>query len=242
MENDVLQANYLLHEQIYVTKPTASGWNEPAVDQEILAYAEELLSHAQVVAPATLLEVGCGMGNLAMPLAHIGFRVTGIDIAATAIARAVQKAQVAGLDVHFRVGNVILPEAYQELPAFDCVLDGLCWHCIIGQDRSAFLRCVSNALKPGGYFLVMTMCGNPRSSRLQALFDPVSRCITNGHLAHRYLGMPRDLEAELGNAEFEIVYHRFVDGNSVSGDQDMFLAVTRSREVKSVLTRKENSL
>jgi 2-polyprenyl-3-methyl-5-hydroxy-6-metoxy-1,4-benzoquinol methylase len=228
MEHDVLRANYLLHEQIYAAKPTASGWNEPAVDREILSYVEELLSHAQVVAPATLLEVGCGMGNLAMPLAHAGFRVTGIDIAATAIARAVQKAQIAGLDARFRVGNVILPEAYRELPAFDCILDGLCWHCIIGQDRPAFLRCVRNALKPGGCFLVMTMCGNPRSPRLQALFDPVSRCITNGNLAARYLGMPQDVEAELRNAGFEIIYHRFVDGNSVSGDQDMFLAVTRS--------------
>lgn len=228
MENDVLRADYLLHEQIYAAKPTASGWNEADVDQEIFSYVEELLSHAQVIAPAALLEIGCGMGNLALPLAHAGFRVTGIDIAATAIARAVQKAQVVGLDAHFRVGNVILSEAYRGLPAFDCVLDGLCWHCIIGQDRPAFLRCVSNALKPGGCFLVMTMCGNPRSPRLQALFDPASRYITNGHLARRYLGMPQDLEAELGNAGFEIIYHRFVDGNSVSGDQDMFLAVARS--------------
>lgn len=227
MEHNLLQTDYLRHEQIYAAHPGASGWNEAAVDREIFSYVEELLSYAHMADRATILEVGCGMGNLTIPLGGAGFDVMGIDISTTAVERATQRALLAGLHASFRVGNVILWETYRELPALDCVLDGLCWHCLIGQDRQAFLSCVRNVLKPRGCFLVITMCGNPRSSRLQALFDPISRCITNDHIAERYLGMPQDLEAELSNAGLTVVYHRLVEGSSVSGDQDLFLAMTR---------------
>lgn len=227
MERNLLQTDYLRHEQIYAANPDACGWNEATVDREIFSYAEELLSHAYVALPATILEVGCGMGNLTMPLARAGFDMIGIDISTTAVERATQRALLAGLHMSFRVGNVILREAYRELAELDCVLDGLCWHCLIGQDRQAFLSCVRNVLKPQGYFLAITMCGNPRNSRLQALFDPISRCITSSSIAERYLGMPQDLEAELSNAGLAVVYHRLVEGNSVSGDQDLFLAVAR---------------
>lgn len=229
MENNLLQTDYLRHEQIYAANPGISGWNETVVDQEILAYVEELLSYACLATPATILEVGCGMGNLTIPLGRAGFDVIGIDISTTAVERATQLAMRAGLHASFRVGNVILRETYRELTALDCVLDGLCWHCLIGQDRQAFLSCVRHILRPQGCFLVITMCGNPRSSRLQALFDPGSRCITDGHIAERYLGMPQDLEAELSNAGLAVVYQRLVEGNSVSGDQDLFLAVARKR-------------
>lgn len=227
MEHDLLRADYPRHELIYAANPCAFGWNEAAVDREIFSYVEELLFHAGVTAPATILEVGCGMGNLTIPLGRAGFDMIGIDISPTAIEKATQRALLVGLHMCFRVGNVILRETYRELAELDCVLDGLCWHCLIGQDRQIFLNCVRNALKPQGFFLVITMCGDPRSARLQALFDPISRCIISGSVAERYLGMPWDLETELSNAGLVVIYHRLVEGNTVPGDQDLFLAVTR---------------
>lgn len=227
MEQNLLRTDYLQHERIYAADPDASGWNDLAVDQVIFTYVEELLFQARVVPPATLLEVGCGMGNLTIPLARTGFEVIGIDISRTAVERATRRALQAGLSASFRVGNVILPETYGELAELDGVLDGLCWHCLIGQDRQAFLHCVRNALKPQGCFLVITMCGDPRSSQLQALFDPISRCITHGCVADRYLGMPQDLRRELAAAGLMVVYDRLVKGNNVTGDQDLFLAVAR---------------
>ncbi len=226
MDNMIFQPDYLRHESIYSANPTASGWNSMVVDREILAYAGELLHQAQVAPPASILELGCGMGNLAIPLAGAGFRVVGIDISATAIHVASQRSLGARSNVSFRVGNVISIEAYQDLGTFDCILDGLCWHCIVGQDRKTLLGLVRKVLKPGGSFLVITMCGNPRSSRLLAHFDLASRYIVDGRIAERYLGLPQDLAEELREAGFEIAYHRLVSGNSETGDQDMFLAVT----------------
>lgn len=227
MDNKTCQPDYGRHEYIYSANPNASGWNERAVDQEILAYVHELLDQAQLVAPARLLELGCGMGNLALPLAEAGFQVVGIDISATAIEIAEQRARSVRDCVSFRAGDITLADVYRDLDAFDCILDGLCWHCIIGQDRCALLNLVRNVLQPQGCLLVMTMCGNPRSARLQARFDPISRSIINGCVAERYLGQPQDLDAELRSAGFDIVYRRLVAGDSRSGDQDMFLAVAR---------------
>lgn len=227
MENNLFQADYLRHEYIYAENPTASGWNEASVDEEILSYMDELLHHAQARAPARILEVGCGMGNLSIPLSRAGFCVTGIDISRTAIERAKQRTIVDRVHVSFRIGDVTLAETYRDIEEPDCILDGLCWHCIIGQDRRAFLRCVRNTLKPQGRFLAMTMCGNPRSARLQAHFDLGTRFLTTGHIAERYLGLPQDLEAELSEAGLEVIYHRLIAGDNLTGDQDMFLAVAR---------------
>lgn len=225
MSNTAFQPDYLRHEFIYAAHPTAPGWNDEVVDKEIFSYVDELLYHAQVTPPASILELGCGMGNLAIPLAGAGFRVVGIDISATAIEVARQRNLAAGGRASFRVGNVTSLEAYRDAEAFDCILDGLCWHCIIGQDREALLGMVRNALKPNGCFLVITMCGNPRGQRLLACFDPVSRYITDGQIAERYLGQPQYLENELSTAGFNVAYQRLVLGNSETGDQDMFLAV-----------------
>jgi 2-polyprenyl-3-methyl-5-hydroxy-6-metoxy-1,4-benzoquinol methylase len=227
MDNTMFQPDYLRHEYIYAAHPTSSGWNDAVIDQEILSYVDELLHQAQVVPPASILELGCGMGNLAIPLTCAGFQVMGIDISETAIEVAARRALVAGRGASFRVGNVTSTEAYRDLEVFDCILDGLCWHCIIGQDRQTLLGLVRNALKPAGCFLVMTMCGDPLSSQLITRFDPVSRYITDGHVAERYLGRSQDLEAELSTAGFEVVYRRLVNGNNESGDQNMFLAVAR---------------
>jgi 2-polyprenyl-3-methyl-5-hydroxy-6-metoxy-1,4-benzoquinol methylase len=227
MDNIAFQPDYLRHEFIYAANPTVSGWNKAEVDQEILSYVDELLHQAQVIPPARILELGCGMGNLAIPLARAGFQMVGIDISATAIEIATQRALVAAGHVCFRLGNVISSEAYHDSETFDCILDGLCWHCIIGQDRKALLACVRKALKPEGCFLIITMCGDPRSPQLQTRFDPRSRYIISGRVAERYLGRPQDLVEELREAGFEIAYHRSVIGNSETGNQDMFLAVTR---------------
>jgi 2-polyprenyl-3-methyl-5-hydroxy-6-metoxy-1,4-benzoquinol methylase len=224
----MFQPDYLLHESFYAANPTATGWNDVAVDQEILYYVDELLRQAQVAPPATILELGCGMGNLTIPLAGVGFRMVGIDISATAIEIASQRSLVAGASASFHIGDVASVEAYQDLEKFDCILDGLCWHCIIGQDRKALLSFVRNALKPNGCFLVITMCGNPRSSRLLARFDPLSRYITDGRVAERYLGQPQDLAEALRATGFEVAYHRLVIGSNETGDQDMFLAVARA--------------
>ena len=58
------------------------------------------------VAPGTrMLDVGCGAGQIAIPAARAGVRVTGVDIAVNSIEQARVRAQAEGLDVHFDEGD-----------------------------------------------------------------------------------------------------------------------------------------
>ena len=65
------------------------------------AYIDRLgLRHGESV-----LDVACGTGNLALPAARAGARVTGLDIAANLLVTARQRAEREGLTIQFDEGN-----------------------------------------------------------------------------------------------------------------------------------------
>lgn len=59
---------------------------------------------AALGATGTVLEVGCGMGTLALKLAQAGFQVTGLDVSNVALQYAQQRALAAGLPIVWREG------------------------------------------------------------------------------------------------------------------------------------------
>lgn len=73
------------------------------------------------VAPGTrMLDVACGAGQIAIPAARQGVRVTGVDIASNLIEQAGARAQAEGLDARFDEGDAeMLP--YEDA-SFDLVV------------------------------------------------------------------------------------------------------------------------
>lgn len=51
------------------------------------------------IKPADILDMGCGTGNVTIPLAEMGYRLTGLDISAEMLAVAEEKARSRGLSV-----------------------------------------------------------------------------------------------------------------------------------------------
>lgn len=82
--------------------------------------ALEFLARLAVGPGTRMLDVGCGAGQIAIPAARAGARVTGVDIAENLIAQARARAQAEDVDVQFDEGDAeALP---YESGAFDVVV------------------------------------------------------------------------------------------------------------------------
>jgi SAM-dependent methyltransferase len=81
------------------------------------AGAVEFLDRLNIPAGATLLDVACGSGQLALIAARRGARVTGVDIAANSIQAARGRASAEGIDARFDEGDV------EALPYADASFD-----------------------------------------------------------------------------------------------------------------------
>ena len=63
--------------------------------------ALEFLARILVPAGTRMLDVACGAGQISIPAARAGARVTGVDIATNSIERARARAQDEGLDASY---------------------------------------------------------------------------------------------------------------------------------------------
>lgn len=100
-----------------------------------------------------VLDIGCGGGLVAEPLARLGAEVTGIDPAPENIAAAKAHAEGARLDIIYRAETA---EAFAASgAAFDCVL--LLEVVEHVPDVPAFLQAVAPLVKPGGLTIVSTL-------------------------------------------------------------------------------------
>ena len=68
--------------------------------------AEDFVGRLNIQPEYKVLDVACGTGNLAIPAARRGGKVTGIDIASNLLAQAKQRAAAEGLDAKFEEGDV----------------------------------------------------------------------------------------------------------------------------------------
>ena len=96
------------------------------------------------------LDMGCGAGLLAEPLARLGAAVTGVDAAPELIAAARAHAEGAGLAIDYRAGGVeaVAGERFDLVVSFE-VIEHV-------PDPAGFVAALAAALAPGGLMLLST--------------------------------------------------------------------------------------
>lgn len=100
-----------------------------------------------------VLDSGCGTGEHALMCAALGLDATGVDLAATALRRAEDKARDRGLAVRFAQQDARQLAEFGE--TFDTVLDCGLFHIFDGANRATYVTSLGAALRPGGRYFML---------------------------------------------------------------------------------------
>ena len=112
---------------------------------------EVLVATVADLPPGRAVDLGCGYGGDALWLAARGWRVTAVDVSATALARAATAAAAAGLELRTERHDLSV-----SLPAVTGDLVTACYvHTPVDVDREAMLRRGGQLVAPGGRLVVV---------------------------------------------------------------------------------------
>jgi len=112
-----------------------------------IAAGAEVFVGGLAIAPGTkVLDVACGTGNLAIPLARLGAAVTGVDIAPNLLAQARERAAAEGLVTTFDEGDA------EDLPYGDASFDAVVtmFGAMFAPRPELVAAELARVLKPGG--------------------------------------------------------------------------------------------
>lgn len=141
-----------------------------------------------------MLDVGCGGGLVAEPLARLGGQVTAIDAAAPSIEVARTHAAAAGLSIEYRAttAEALLAEGKQ----FDVVTAlEIVEHVA---DPAAFLATCAGLVAPGGLLVLSTLNRTPQAFGLAILgAEYLLRMLPRGTHSWRKFRKPSELAAPL---------------------------------------------
>lgn len=138
---------------------------------------------------ARILDVGCGRGRHLWPLAELGYRVAGIDLAAHRIAEAQAGSAQKGIDAELFVGSMLDPLPQ---PPYDAVVN---WFTSFGffddlATHQLAIAHMAQALTPGGTLVMDFMNASEVRTNL----------------------VPED-QVQVGNVEFHV--RRWIEGSFV---------------------------
>lgn len=109
-------------------------------DENLVSYLDRGL-----LTPGRALDLGCGPGRNALHLAARGFTVDAVDLSATAIAWATERAGDA--DIRFLHGDAF----DLDLGTYDLIYDSGCFHHLAPHRRVSYLDLLDRCLVPGGH-------------------------------------------------------------------------------------------
>lgn len=179
-----------------------------------------------------ILDIGCGGGLVAEPLARLGAGVTGVDAAERNIAVASLHARESGLVIDYRLGNAEDLAAAGE--SFDIVLAlEIIEHVA---DVPLFVSAISRLARPGGLVLVATMNRTWKAFAMAIVgAEYVLRWLPRGTHDWKKFLRPSEVAAELrrnglNTAEVRgMTYNPLGDRWSLSADTDVNYILTAAK-------------
>lgn len=139
--------------QTYSRLQNVESWAEDSIVDAGLNQSELELINAIPIKSGELLLLGVGGGREAIPFVKMGYKVTGVDFVENLVERAKENAKKHGVTISGLVQEI----SQLNVPhnSFDIVwLSRAMYSCIPTRRlRIEMVRRITNALKPGGFFL-----------------------------------------------------------------------------------------
>lgn len=115
-------------------------------------FVEEAFRRFSAHEVSSVLDLGCGTGNHVLPLVRRGYEVVGVDRAPEMVRQAREKAEAAGINAEFLLGDVRTVDLGR---TFDAVIE---MFAVIGyqttnEDLLSAMRTARKHLTPGGVFV-----------------------------------------------------------------------------------------
>lgn len=154
--------------QRWVWDRRASSWDQGGASG-LSAVVSAVLTQAAVTPGMKAVDLGCGSGQLTLPLARQGAVVTGVDLSPKMISLLTSRAEDAGL--RSLTGLVAPMEEVRFRPAScDLVVSNYALHHLGDSKKQAVLEAAARWLRPGGRLVVGDMMfGRGRNARDRAI-------------------------------------------------------------------------
>lgn len=140
---------------------------EPGGLRRLDFFVDRIAAHCGDRDPSgyTVLDIGCGNGNISVPLAVLGYQVTGIDLSDAAVRAASKAAEDIGVQANFLAGGIeTAPDG-----AFDAVV---CSEVLEHQaEPENFIGQLKNKLRPDGRLFLSVPNGQSLEERLRRVLN-----------------------------------------------------------------------
>jgi cyclopropane fatty-acyl-phospholipid synthase-like methyltransferase len=126
----------------------------PAIPPQSL---RDLIEGPKALPPGHAIDLGCGMGSLAIYLAQHGWRATGVDVVERALRAARKRAGKSGVEVTFVRADVTQLDQSGISGPFELLLDCGCFHNMSDVERDRYVESINRVATQNAQFMLFAL-------------------------------------------------------------------------------------